>query len=182
MSYQVNLHVPPSAGDLSKLSPENFVSITKHEGTVTTTDVYYQPSFKKTEGKMEKFLNNTSKFLERLKGFKPAGSSGSLHIAFSNINRNAEKKNLDIGGSFSNLIPTMMHKLATTDGAEHWENGTTFSLVNWTKDDGDKYVSSFATEDEKNKYKQQKKTNAEIHQIQSDLDVIGDVLKTVKKS
>ena len=143
MIHQVNLHAPPGIDDFRNLSPGNFVSITKHQGNCTTTDIYYQPAFVKTAGKKESFLNKLSGVIERLKGFKPANDSDSLHVALKNI-----KGAATLGGESVNLLPSMMHKLALQQGDdEHLghevsNNGTTFTLINWDTDESRSYKSN----------------------------------------
>jgi hypothetical protein len=153
MSYQVNLHVPLGVDDFRTLSPENFVSITKHEGNFTTTDIYYQPTFVKKES----FKSKLSGLFERLKGFKPANDSDSLNIALKNIKDSTTTNNHGIPGSQANLLPNMIHELALKQendnqlGHEVVNNGTTFTLVNWDKEDSKNYESNLKAPKQKEK-------------------------------
>lgn len=175
MSYQVNLHAPPGIEDFRNLSPENFVSITKHEGNFTTTDVYYQPKFAKTEGRKERFMSKLSGFVERLKHFKSANASGSLFVALTNIKSKDMPKNASIGGSQANLLPSMMHDLALIPRNEISENGTTFTLANWGDEDNKNYESKFATT-------KQKEQIQKVKELDQDLEAIADVLDNLKNT
>ena len=177
MSYQVNLHVPPGIDDFRQLPPENFVSITKHEGNFTTTDIYYQPTFVKKES----FQSKLSGLFERLKGFKPANDSDSLNVALKNIKSNTTSKNHEILGSQANLLPNMIHELALQRGNDHQlghevsNNGTTFTLVNWDKEDSKNYESNL-------KAPKQKEKSSDNVAMNTDPDRVSGTVRIFNKS
>lgn len=155
MAYQVNLHAPPGINDFRTLAPDDFVTTTKHEAGLTTTDVYYQPKFAQAAGKKENFLSKLSGIFERLKGFKPATESYSLREAFRNILSDQSSKNMRPTGYEANYLSGMMHDLALKPrdadalGYEKSNNGTTFTLVNWDEQDRKNYDDKLTAPEQK---------------------------------
>lgn len=145
MSYQINLHAPVGVESFTNLSRDDFVSKTKHDGGMTITDIYYQPKFAKDKALGTRLLNKVSGMNERLKGYKLVGDSVSTAKALINIKksntefgrvmREHDKHGIDNG----NFIHFAMYELAKTSSGEVSSNGTTFTLVNWTKEDAEKY-------------------------------------------
>lgn len=125
MSHQINVHLPPGAMNLNKLSLSDFISQTKTDGGVKTTDLYFHPSAPKT--RKEKFLKNLSDLSARLNGsWKPALKSGNLEKAFSNI---FGENNIRTKADVYNKFGAALTKAAERDGEYH-KNGATVTLVN----------------------------------------------------
>lgn len=125
MSHQINIHLPPGMTNLNELSLNDFISQTKTDGGVKTTDLYFHPSAPKNL--KEKFLKNLSNLSARLNGsWKPALKSGNLEKAFSNI---FGENNIRTKADVYNKFGTALTKAAEKDGEYH-KNGATVTLVN----------------------------------------------------
>jgi hypothetical protein len=125
MSHQINVHLPPGTTNLNDLSLNDFISQTKTDGGVKTTDLYYHPSAPKNL--KEKFLKNLGDLSARLNGsWKPALKSENMEKAFTNI---FGEKNIRSKEDIYNNFGAAMTK-AAEKGGDYSKNGATVTLVN----------------------------------------------------
>ena len=126
MSHQINVHLPPGVTNLDSLSLTDFISQTKTDGAVKTTDLYYHPSTTGTKVK-EKFLQKLGAFSARISGhWKPAMSSGNLEKAMARINGT---QYLNSKYEVANRFPSALTQAAAKNG-EYSNNGATITLMN----------------------------------------------------
>ena len=125
MTHSINIHLPPGATNLDHLSLSDFISQTKTEGTVKTTDLYYHPSAPKTL--KESFLKKIGDLSARLKGhWKPAMSSENLERAMSKIHGVPHMSSkAEMHNRFSNTMA-----MAAQSGGEISKDGAIITLVN----------------------------------------------------